>query len=272
MSITIAYERVPGFPREEITPEGISIVDKFQCAYADRVTLAKEMLGFVVGSTLHLPDEYDAGDEPLRYVYAKKAEMEPLGGIDTNGDYSKAFVTIHYGTLNYDAELPDEAGTTVFVSEGIEPSAEFITLGRQGLYFGTGATAVSLENANVEAPARVLRMIDWVYTIHRVPYLPSAIWTHVGCVNNAAVYSRTLNKTFAAETLLCGNPSLEREFTSAGVTAWTITFRFSYRPEGWNKFPRTDNAGAGGVNFEAITDGTNAIPIYPLANFGQLIL
>jgi len=266
MAITVPYDRVPGYPREEFAPEGISVVDKFQCDYADRITLAREMLGFTVGSILHPPHEYDAVSERLRGVYAKKAEIEPHGGIDTNGDYSKAFVTIHYATTEY-----EEVGT-IYVTEGIEPSAEFITLGRKGLYFGTGATKVSLEDANVEAPARILRTLDWIYTIHRAPYLPTAIWTHIGCVNNAWVYSGPLNKLFLAETLLCGNPSPEREFTNMGIPVWTITLRFSYRPEGWNKFPRTDNAGAGGVNFESITDGTNAIPIYPLADFSQLIL
>ena len=147
-------------------------------------------------------------------------------------------------------------------------------LTKKDLYFGTtgGGDQVPLENTGMEAPAKIMRMVDWVYTIHWLPFLPAAVWTHIGTVNNAAIWSLTLGKLFEQETLLCGNPSLTRQFTSEGIGAWEITWRFTYRKEGWNKFPRTDNAGAAGINMEHIrTEAGIAIPFYELKNFGELI-
>ena len=280
MAITVDYDELVGSPTEELTFSGAVVHRQLICDWADRLTLAKELLGWTVGGVLHPPDLYDPeGDEPLYSIYARDCTVEPfIAPSDVSGSsYKKAKLTVIYRTPEYTEAPP--AGETVYISESLEPAAEFLTLNRKGFYFGTGASKVSLEENDLEAPAKIDRMIDWVYTIHRVPTLITAYFDLPGKVNNAAVYSRSLNITFPAETLLCGNPSLSREITSTGITAWTITFRFTYKnsgtiasPLGWNYFPRTDNADSGGINYEQITDGTDAIPIYTLADFSTVVL
>ncbi len=275
MAITVDYKRVPGYPREEVTRNGARVIDRLRCDYTDRITLIKELLGFSIGGVLHVPHKYDPVDDTLESLYASTAEAEPIIGLESStGNYKKAIVTVRYETPSYDVDLPQEEGETTYVTESLEPAAEFATLGRSGLYFGTvgGGDQKGLEELGMESPSKIIRMIDWVYTIHWMPFIPAAVWTHIGTVNSAAIFSHTLGKLFPAETLLCSNPTLTRQFTSEGIGAWEITWRFTYRPEGWNKFPRTDNAGSGGMNFENLRDVSgNAIPIYDLANFGALI-
>ena len=95
------------------------------------------------------------------------------------------------------------------------------------------------------------------------------------CLNFKAIRSWTLGILFPAETLLCGNPTAVRNIhTISTPDTWTMTWRFTYKnngtlqvPYGWNHFPRTDTADADGIKYERITNGTDNIPIYPLANF-----
>ncbi len=268
MAITVAYSRIPGYPRESVSRESVTVVDKLQCDWTDRITLAKELAGFVVGGVLHRPHEYDAGEEPLYRVYAKTVDIDPIIGLDSGGEYTKAQLTVTYGTLSYDVDAPGEQGSTLYVTENLEPASEFITLPNNGLFWGTDHK--QLESG--ESPAKIIRMVDWVYTIHHLGFIPAWIWTHPGTVNNAAITSWELGKSFAAETLLCGNPSLSREITSEGATAWTITIRMTYRAETWNKFPRPSAAG-GILTWEYVEDaGETNIPIYTLADFTDILI
>jgi len=291
--ITVDYEIERGSPVEHISHDGASVEVKYLCAWRDRITFVKEMLGYVTGSSLYLPDEYKGYDssERLYGLYAKAATIEPVGAIDqTTGNYTLARVTITYGKLDYDTPDTGEGpwppeGTPpeemVFVSETLEPASEFMTLPRKGLYLGTGANKVSLENLNLEPPAKIIRMVEWVYTIHQYNRIPEFFFTLPGKVNDGYVHSRSLDITFPAETLLCGNPTLKREITTLGKTTWTITLRFTHRnagtfdsPKGWNYFPRTDSLGASGeITWEQIYDGSGtAVKIYEPADFTQVPL
>ena len=68
---------------------------------------------------------------------------------------------------------------------------------------------------------------------------------------------------------------MNREITSEGTTAWTITVRFTYRAEGWNYFPRPDQTTLNVIHFELLySDEAGTNPVYPYAssNFGAAIL
>lgn len=258
----VTYERVPGYPKEYLSNRQASARDKLQCNWADRVILAEYLLGFVSGSVLYLPALYLLGDKIT--LYCMEVSIESLGETPTN---ETAQLAILYEIPPYDIQQAIENQTTTYVTEAIEPANEFITLSNKGLHW---ASITGPELEDTEAPAKVIRMVDWVYTIHHLPSLPAWIWTHPGAVNSATVWSETLGKSFAAGTLLCGNPSTRREITSAGVTAWTITVRLLYRPDGWNKFPRVGTAGT--LAFETIYDDTAAKNVYDTANFASIIL
>ncbi len=276
----IEYDHFPGSPTESGSWDFFTAVCNYKVEWQHRIRFIQDMLGFTTGSTVYQAHQYIPEGTGIIYnAFAISADIAPIiAQSPTAGiTYKYANVTINYSTPDYDQ--PPE-GETVYVTESLEPAAEFITLNRDGLYFGTGASAVSLKDQNIEPPAKIERMTDWVYTIHRVPTLPSEVLTLPGKINSAAAYSRSLNITWPALTLLCGNPSLDRQITSQGVTAWTVTFRFTYRnhgdaatPLGWQHFPRTDTVATGNaLLFERITDGTDNIKIYEEASFAGLII
>lgn len=260
----IEYERKPGYPKERMDNQRIIITDKIQCEWNSRLVLAKNLMGYVGGTILKIPHKYEPdGDETLNNLYCTAVDIEPLGELPTN---TAALLTLTYSQPEYNTEQPPEQGVIVYVSEAIEPASEFITLSHDGLHWSS-ISGTSLEPT--EAPSKIVRMVDWVYTIHHLSYLPSWIWSYPGCVNNYSLYSYTLGVTFPAETLLCGNPSSSREITSEGVTAWTITIRFTYNPNTWNKFPRVGTGGD--LTYEYIYDATGIKYVYPLADFGGIV-
>lgn len=266
-NITVSYGRLPGYPQERLSSQVIEAVDKLQCAWDDRVTLAKQLLGFTRGSVLYFPHKYDFGDDPISYIYCKSVSIDPLEDGYENGTYIKALLTVTYANLEY--SIPD-AGLITYVTESLEPASEFLTLNPTKLYWADGTLM-----SDGEAPTKIIRMIDWVYTIHFLYFIPAWVWTHPGTVNNANVYSRELNKLFTTGQLLCGNPSLSREITSEGTTAWTITVRLTFRETGWNLFPRPDKTTNNEMNFEPIYSddgGANVVYPYGYSNFGNIIL
>ncbi len=276
----IEYDHIPGSPMESGSWESFSAICNFRVAWENRIRFIQDMLGFISGSTVYQAHRYiPEGTGVVYNVFARTADINPIiAQSPTAGiTYKYANVTINYSTPDYDQ--PPE-GEIVYVTESLEPAAEFITLNRDGLYFGTGANKVSLKDQNIEPPAKIERMTDWVYTLHRLLTLPNEVLTLPGKINSVSAYSRSLNKTWPAQTLLCGNPSLERQITSSGTTAWTVTFRFTYRnhgtisvPLGWQHFPRTDDVATGNaLLFERITDGTDNIDIYEEASFAGLII
>jgi len=280
-NITVDYTRVPGYPHESIAEDAINVIDKWLCDWNDRITLAKEILGGSQSTTVTLPHKYDAGDNPLNDVYARSVDIQSVGaapGAAAGELYNKAELTIRYSTLDYDIDVPE--GATVYVTEAIEPAAEFLTMQEEGLYW---AAAVPL-NPN-EAPSMVVRMFDWVYTVHRASSVPADIWTYIGYVNSDYVTSRSLGLGFAPGCLMYGNPSLKREVTSEGATAWTITYRFTHRnngtyasPKGWNYFPRSDDLDANNnVTFAKVYNSTTIndtywVKPYPEASFSGIIV
>lgn len=268
----VECSRVPGYPKEDLSLFNLTAVDVLQCAWGDRIKLAEALVGFKIGNTQYYPQEYNNyTTTPLVGLYVNNVKIEPVIGVEVSseplGKYTKAQLTITYGTTTYEFPEPEEE---TYISESIEPAAEFLTLSEKGLYWGTGANKVALE-AN-EAPAKIIRLVDWVYTLHQVKTIPNWIWTLPGCINSGSVTSRRLNKTFAAETLLCGNPALSREVTSEGTKAWALTARMTYRPPGWNKWPRTAATG-GDLSFESIYDSAGtAKKFYETASFGSIVL
>ncbi len=280
MAITVDYSRVPGFPQEQLAREGIRVTDKLQCAWTDRVTLAKELLGFAVGGILHTPHQYDAGNDPLNNLYAMDVDIEPLIGLNqSTGEYTKAVLTVNYETPEYSIDDAGESESTTYVTESLEPSTEFLTLDNTWLYWSDDT---SLESS--ESPSVLIRMMDWVYQVHQVPSLPNNFFDYIGYVNSTNVYSRSFGRFFPVETLLYGNPSLHRTYTSEGISAWDVTYRFTYRnngtfdsPKGWNYFPRPDSIDASNaIVFEAVYKATggassNRVKPYPTAEFNNIV-
>lgn len=227
MPVTIPYKEKSGSPKEFLSSEEIIIERRLLCDWGQRISLARELLGYWWGGIYYPPDLYvPQGNENLYYVYAKDVNIEPIiSSPQTAGlGYEKALLTVTYRLFDF-YQVGDD---NIIVTERIEPASEFITLDREGLGFGTGGSRKELKSENMEAPAKISRMIDWVYTLYQVPWLQAYHFDLAGKVNNSPVRSRALALIFPTETLLCGNPTANREVTRMGNHTWTITYRFFF--------------------------------------------
>lgn len=263
-TITAAYEEVDESPVEAYTSRGFEARRILQCDWQDRLVLAGQLRGGLQagqqGYTYTPPQPYP------HYTPAVVADVriEPFGaprasGVATELNYELARLTVEY-------RIPERGSDEqALVSESLEAAAEFLTLPAEKFYWDSQAATPISES---EAPAKLLRMLDWVYIRHQLVEVPSAVLGLVGCVNASAVTSTTLGLTFPAETLLYNPPRLQREFTTEGAKAWSATFRFTYRPDGWNKFPRRGS----GVFQNMYDAGGQVFRPYTPADFTQLVV
>lgn len=282
-NITIDYEERPGSPMVNANWSNFTATRILRCAWEDRHTLAKELIGYLKNpSVRYLPHQYEAelSNETIVGLYALNVRIEPFpreGLNQTTGSYKYAKLTVDYGVPEYDLDnLPFTPFTnTVLVSESLEPAAEFGTMTHKNLYWEDN-TAIE----STEVPGYLMPSADWVYTIHQLDAIPDAYFTHIGSVNNATVFSRQLNRSFATGCLLCRSPILSREISSLGNGLWKCSFRFSYRnngtfasPKGWNYFPQLSKTGASVTWSRLCYDDSSSIKlVYPESDFSSIVI
>ena len=257
--ITVAYEEVSGSPVETFTDRGFEAARILECAFADRMTLAGQLRG---GN--RLMGGVSVYTRPQRYPHYQAAvvdevRVEPFGAT-VAGDsalataYELARLSVTYRVPEYGwAGLAEQT----LVSESLEPVVEFLTLPHEQFYWDEQASEPLSES---EAPGKLVRMLDWVYTCHQALAVPAATLSLVGKVNDVEITSVTLGVSFPAQTLLYNPPHLEREITTEGAKAWRLTYRFTYRPETWNKFPRR---GRGSMQTIYVKDGGGSAAFLP---------
>ena len=64
--------------------------------------------------------------------------------------------------------------------------------------------------------------------------VPAWVYQNQGCVNNGTIVTHTC--TCPAETLLYKGATASRTIKRAGITLWQINTKYSYNPNGWNKY------------------------------------
>lgn len=217
------FSTVPCFEEHGGSNESLSLTKwdastTLRCDYLDRYALVADIIG---------------NQRPYPHIRngprAATASIVPFPASATTGGqgliYQDALVTIGYSMESKD-----------FVSESLEPTAEFLKLDHKGFRWGARDGEPLLE---AEAPGRLTRGLNLVRTLFfvRGP-LPAELLTSVGKVNSGAYISRFLNLSFPTETLLYGAPVLSRTITTSEIEAWTITLKFMYKPDGWNRFWR----------------------------------
>ena len=235
--ITVDYEEVAGSPVEVYRDHGFEAKRIVECVWSDRLTLAQELRGgrrqMGEAYTYVPPQQYP--HYPAAVV--SDVRIEPFGAAQSSGDpntiaYQLARLTVEYRVAEFGTNPAEEE---TLITESLEPAAEFMTMPAEKLYWDALAANPLVES---EAPQRLVRMLEWVYTKHMMASLPNDVISLTGTVNDAAITSSRLGLTFPVETLLYNPPRLERQITTEGVKAWKVTFRFTYRPGGWNAFAR----------------------------------
>lgn len=271
---TVAFEELASSPRERFTEAGFEATRLLKCAWQDRIELCNQLLGSVQGSgpqAMHVT--------PARYPHFPRAQVravtiEPFDsavdahrGNEQVADYQHARLTVQYATGSYDThQVNDDPHGDTYVTESLEPTAEFVTLSPQGLFWENVPASSGKVLAEDEAPGKIIRGMDWIYTRHLLPTVPQAAFSLIGSVNDAAVDSRTLGYRFAPGTLLYNPPTIRRVITAQAAAAWDLTYRFSYRPATWNKVWRTATG-----SFEPLYNEQGPYQIYPGADFASLL-
>jgi hypothetical protein len=130
-------------------------------------------------------------------------------------------------------------------------------------------TPVAGQPVSANAALQYFPTQELQYLWYEVPDVPEdAIQACVGQVNSDPFDGARGAKLYPAQTLLCLPPDRERTpRTILGRVCWTLTYRFAYRPTGWNLFPN----GVDQNFYLATRDGTvNGTRLYAVANFAKL--
>ncbi len=232
---TINYAENHGSPQNESLAEsGRSATMILRCAWEDRWALMEEILLPFGWRYPHYPVPPPGyGDvRPIATSCGCKPFLAKNEGEGQECAYDTALITVQFQP----SRITEEEETYDIYAESIEPTAEFLTLDHSLFAWGS-ANGDALKPD--EAPGRVERGLDYVYTRYRQATLPAKILTLPGSVNASAITSASLGLTFAAETLLFNPPSIDRTMATDGSDGFTSVYRLSYKKPGWNVYWRS---------------------------------
>ncbi len=250
-----------GSPTESASMENFRAVVTMRCAWEDRYSLANEV-----------SDQSIYQRAPDSGARARTVTIEPLtrtlgaDDVSLGNLYEEPKITSEYVG---DKRTPQEADGALF-SEELQPTAEHLTLPGKNFVWASSQKRLTDD----EAPGILVRGLDYVLTHYGVTTIPAAALTLVGCVNNATVNAYFLGLSFPAETLLFNPPTTTRRviLKPTPQLKWTLVYRFTYKPNGWNKF--WDPNKTGGPGFDTIRLRTAPagadVKYYPLAAFTGL--
>lgn len=137
----------------------------------------------------------------------------------------EALVTVHYSTRNEDV-----------ITESIEPVAMFVPLSARRFLWESGQVVTEDEH-----PGALVNMINFVRSeMYVQPPLPQSLLDLMGTCNNAPITSSLLQGfVFPEETLLYQPPVITRKISSVGSQQYDIVKKWTYQPQGWNKYLRS---------------------------------
>jgi len=241
-NITVAFEET-----SDPTPSGGSYSDDgtftdtkiFKCAWDDRFALALQLLGGVSagGATgvFTLPAAHP--DYPLARVRSIGA-MKPFGRPSGSNGYvtwTECMMSVNYSTGSGEYTT-DQEDNTPFLREEFTGSSETISLPGQYFWNAIGGGVQEDPIPQASAPTQTIRGVSWQLTWLKLATLPSGFLSLVGKCNDSGITSRRYGITFAAETLLYGEPVIKTSYNPDGTYALTATLSLKYRPTGWNNF------------------------------------
>lgn len=191
---------------------------------------------------------------PVAFSCAIKPFLTTSASVGQSITYDDAIISVVYNHQSKD-----------LVSESLEPTADFITLDHRFFRWGAANGPPLKQN---EAPGRLRRGLNLARTLYNVPSpLTTQLLTAVGGVNNAQYVSSLLGLTFPIGTLLFTPPNLAITVDTTGTDGYTVAMKFMYRPEGWNKYWRSDAQ----AYQELFIVGGSAYKSYPEVSMSDLI-
>lgn len=253
--------------RNDASAQRMVIVD-----WTDAFQFCKDIRGGVTitGQTQDYTPPDTFPDYP--YLFVLNVAVEGLGnrGLDSRGiiTFEKAKITISYGIIRDPSSGDSQRANVVFITETRSFSVEHQQLKSKNLYFlKTPVTYLDLLNTGGRIPdnrsrgtgrvrAHNIRATDINFNdpigddtkariviprmelnidIHWWNNYPDddfhLMW-YLGRVNRD--YYRPLLTTYPPQTLLFAACNRQRQYTSEGVGAWQLSFKFLINVDGWN--------------------------------------
>lgn len=249
--MSIAFEEIRGETHEEFTLTGFNASRVYRCLWGSRFTLATDLLRYG-GATypLYTGANVRAVNVAIRGV-GETAETEPVSPIFPDATivkYTHALLTVTYETVYWENYIPgagsqDDPG--IIIEESLDLASEFIRIPAEfsdGSYLAWSNGEVPTPTFNDvdedESPGKVIRLSSYVITRFNVPSIPDEIRTLMGTVNLNPIEEITSGFIYEPETLLYAGATPNTSAVPDGTNTWTVTYRFNYRPNGWNKFWR----------------------------------
>jgi hypothetical protein len=234
--VTVEHEELAGSPKEYGDRKSFTAVRNLKCLWADRHELLEQLLG-AHQITINDVPYYFGQEYPYRtQVYAMRGRMKPFFDSEVDADDTEGRVA-SYTHAELEIEY-EPAVLTEIAQESLANSCEFIELPNTQLYWVNSGQTSANQLAVTEAPGRIIRMQEWSYAIKEIRDIPQTWYDFAGCVNQAALYSEKLKRTYEAETLLFHGVEPRRLIPLLGEPSWEPTLKCSWKPDGWNKFYR----------------------------------
>lgn len=248
-NVTVDHSELPGSPKERESDNGsFTATRRLLCAWADRGTLARQLLGGAISASgsnvadnvIQLPQIYPHKDS--NSVRARFVDTEPFfpeeitaGSSTQLSSYTDAVLTVEYAPNGDQGELSDDDSVDVLAEEDVASWTEYIQ-GPQ-IQLAWAANKLATDSAPL---TKMVKGLDWIYTRKRMASVGQAFWDLLGHVNDSAIKSQSLGITFPPETLLYDGIGLGRTIRSDGVSQWETKLTFKSRGGGdgatWNHF------------------------------------
>ncbi len=267
LPVTENYDELQGSPVETDAVMDFQATRVLRCAWADRLTLADQML---TGYLVNLGADCDGNVIVSRMgqlypyrdgIFADTCHIEPfstdISAVNGNGQfagYSWAKVTVHYKPYSFDVITGN-----LLAEESVRVSTQVVHIPYAQLYWA-GTPPVALNQG--ESPTKIIRVLEWSLSYRQLLVIPSCWLDATGNVNCDEVTSPQLNRTFAPESLLYHGPEITRVVGESGRQYWNVTLSFSHLldPAGgstgisWNYVQRGPNFGASfsGISPQAV--------------------
>lgn len=252
IGIPRGWEELDGSPTEHRGLMGASAIMRIKGPWSQRY----QVIDFYVDNWLPYPHQVQEfgvlGMEALRAI---SGSARPFGTITDKIDapvgtialYDQALVEIRFGIPEIGVpvltDVRNMRGRGDVISETFESNSEFLSLDPD-LFRWSSGEGPQRNLTEQEAPGKSTTGLDYLFTRHGVDSIPLAAWHIVDCVNDSTLYplSRPLmHLRFREETLLYRGYRAHRTADrNMRTIKMSMTYRFSWRREGWNRFYRGD--------------------------------
>lgn len=264
--------------RVSFIPDGSMCVRPCLVDWDDQQHFVQDMLGYSVrqGNSIvrSLPDRHPEYD----WLYAVDAEVangigapaqdsgasDMIRFVDKPGSSTsgKAIINVTYKHLDFDVKTDEEAAAHADgeLSRYVSRTRTYAT---EALQIPGSTFKFVSDNVVIQQPwTKRTYTMELSYAWHQVPAVnESKIADCLGCVNSNAFDSGK----YAVKTLLFVAPDIRRTRAASGDIAYEITYKFLFRPNGWNSFYR-----ASVFDYAAVI-GTDGITYpYDSVNFLEL--